>query len=92
VLLKPEEKDAILSVIKRNEALENAERKRVGKLVDRVEKIKERAADCGPKHCRLCGDSFGILGPSKLICDDCKKAVCSKCSIEIHSTGSHLRR
>lgn len=51
--LEPAEKDAILEVVRRNEQLEVAERQRVGKLVERVEKIKQRAAECGPKHCRL---------------------------------------
>lgn len=39
-------------MVRRNEQLEIAERQRVGKLVERVEKIKERAAEYGPKHCR----------------------------------------
>lgn len=38
-----------------------------------------------PFHFRLCGQSFGLLGPSKFICDDCRKPVCSKCSIELNS-------
>lgn len=50
--LDPAERDAILDVIRRNEQLEVAERQRVGKLVERVEKIKERAAECGPRNCR----------------------------------------
>lgn len=44
---------AILEVIQRNEQLEIAERQRVGRLVERVEKIKQRAAECGPRYCRL---------------------------------------
>lgn len=51
--LQPEEKMAILEVIQRNEQLESAERQRVGRLVERVEKIKQRAAECGPRFCRL---------------------------------------
>lgn len=51
--LQPEEKMAILEVIQRNEQLETAERQRVGRLVERVEKIKQRAAECGPRYCRL---------------------------------------
>lgn len=93
--LCPEEQAAIISVIRRNEALEMAERQRVGKLVDKVEKIKLQAAEFGPKtsklSCRICGQSFGILGPSKLICDDCQKPVCSKCSIEINSKSPKAR-
>lgn len=50
--LQPEEKMAILEVIQRNEQLETAERQRVGRLVERVEKIKQRAAECGPRFCR----------------------------------------
>lgn len=41
-----------MSVIKRNEQLEMAERQRVGKLVERVERIKQRASYYGPKNCR----------------------------------------
>lgn len=52
-ILQPEEKMAILEVIQRNEQLESAERQRVGRLVERVEKIKQRAAECGPRFCRL---------------------------------------
>jgi hypothetical protein len=48
----PEEQEQIINVIKRNEALEVAERQRVGKLVERVEKIKQRTIDYGPKKCR----------------------------------------
>lgn len=44
---------AILEVIQRNEQLEIAERQRVGRLVEKVEKIKQRAAECGPRYCRL---------------------------------------
>lgn len=36
--------------------------------------------------CRLCGQSFGLLGPCKLICDQCKKPMCSKCAIEVRPT------
>lgn len=50
--LDADEKNAIIEVIRRNEQLESAERQRVGKLVERVEKIKQRAAECGPRFCR----------------------------------------
>lgn len=51
-VLDSAEKEAIIAVIQRNEQLEIAERQRVGRLVERVEKIKQRAAECGPKNCR----------------------------------------
>lgn len=50
--LNSAERDVILGVIQRNELLENAERQRIGKIIERVEKIKQRAADCGPRNCR----------------------------------------
>lgn len=50
--LNSAERDAILGVIQRNELLECAERQRIGKIIDRVDKIKQRAADCGPRNCR----------------------------------------
>lgn len=50
--LDSSERDAIIEVIQRNELLENAERQRVGRIIERVEKIKERAAERGPKNCR----------------------------------------
>lgn len=50
--LNSAERDAIIEVIQRNELLESAERQRIGKIIERVEKIKERAADCGPRNCR----------------------------------------
>ena len=82
--LRQEEQEAIIAVIKRNEMLETAERQRVGKLVDRVEKVKQRVGDYGLNQCRLCGDKFGLFS-TKMICDDCLKPVCTKCSIELPS-------
>ncbi|KAI8116645.1 Double C2-like domain-containing protein beta [Lucilia cuprina] len=81
--LRPDEQAAIISVIKRNEELEIAERQRVGRLVERVEKIKSRAVERGPNCCRLCGDTFGILRAQRIICEDCRKSVCPKCSLDI---------
>lgn len=69
--LDPAERDAILEVIRRNEQLEVAERQRVGKLVERVEKIKERAAECGPRNCRCvsatCNAIICLVPPNLLL-------------------------
>lgn len=72
-----------MAVIKRSEAVDVAERQRVGRLVDKLERIKERIVDCGPNQCRLCGHIFRFLRSPKVICEDCHKAVCSKCSIDL---------
>ncbi|TDG40861.1 hypothetical protein AWZ03_012724 [Drosophila navojoa] len=82
--LRPEEQEAIISVIRRNEEIEIAERQRVGRLVERVEKIKLHAVERGPNCCRLCGDAFGLLRPQRILCEDCRKAVCTKCSVDIN--------
>ncbi|XP_034663223.1 rabphilin-3A isoform X2 [Drosophila subobscura] len=82
--LRPEEQEAIISVIRRNEEIEIAERQRVGRLVERVEKIKQHAVERGPNCCRLCGDTFGLLRPHRIICEDCRQSVCTKCSVDIN--------
>lgn len=71
-------------MIRRNEEIEVAERQRVGRLVERVEKIKQHAVERGPNCCRLCGDAFGLLRPQRIICEDCRQAVCTKCSVDIN--------
>lgn len=55
----------------------------MGRLVERVEQIKSRAVERGPNCCRLCGDTFGILRAQRIICEDCRKSVCPKCSLDI---------
>lgn len=77
--LSSDEQAVILSVIRRNEEIENAERQRIGRLVMRLEKIKQNAIDRGPNCCRLCGNSFGLLKYYRIICLDCRKPMCSKC-------------
>lgn len=72
-----------MSVIKRNDAIEMAERQRVGRLVDKLERIRERIVDSGPNQCRLCGHVFRFLRSPKVICEDCQKPVCSKCCIDL---------
>lgn len=52
VPLNASERERIIEVIQRNEIVEDAERQRVGRIIERVERIKQRAADCGPKFCR----------------------------------------
>lgn len=83
--LRPEEKAAILSVVQRNEELEMAERQRVGRLVERLEKIRLHASiDRGPNNCRLCGDAFGLWRYHRVICEDCQKTVCPKCCLDVN--------
>lgn len=86
--LSSEEQDVIVRVIKRNEAVEVAERLRVGRLVDKLERTKERivstsTVDCPANQCRLCGQIFRFLRSIRVICADCKQMCCSKCSVDM---------
>ncbi|XP_014678089.1 PREDICTED: rab effector Noc2-like [Priapulus caudatus] len=57
------------------------------RLVDKLENMKRNAMGNGESQCILCGDEFGILGASPTHCDDCRKAVCTKCGVD--TTNSH---
>jgi hypothetical protein len=41
--------------------------------VERLENMKRAAMGNGTSQCILCGDSFGVLGATSLICHDCRK-------------------
>ncbi|KAJ7996843.1 hypothetical protein DPEC_G00222730 [Dallia pectoralis] len=81
-ILEQQEVDIILSVIQRAEQLEQVEQLRIGRLVDRLEKMKRSAVGNGLSQCLLCGDVLGLLGTSSVYCQDCSKKVCAKCGIE----------
>ncbi|XP_059146253.1 double C2-like domain-containing protein beta isoform X4 [Physella acuta] len=44
--------------------------------------MKKNAIGNGTSQCILCGDEFKLLGASPTYCDDCAKAVCSKCGMD----------
>ncbi|XP_065324465.1 rabphilin-3A-like isoform X1 [Gordionus sp. m RMFG-2023] len=79
--LTDSEQEAIMEVIHRAEMLESLEKERVGKLVDKLENMKHNAIGNGVNQCILCGEEFGLLSPARY-CEDCKKAVCSKCVVD----------
>ncbi|XP_035206982.1 double C2-like domain-containing protein beta isoform X2 [Stegodyphus dumicola] len=80
--LNDAEQEAIMNVIKRAENLEKVEQERVGRLVERLDNMKKNAMGNGSTQCVLCADEFGILAASPLLCNDCKKAVCTKCGVD----------
>lgn len=80
--LNDTEQDVIVKVIKRADMLEQLEQQRVGRLVERVENMKRNAMGNGTTQCVLCANEFGLLSGSPLLCNDCRKAVCSKCSVD----------
>ncbi|CAF1483114.1 unnamed protein product [Adineta ricciae] len=80
--LRDEELERIKKVLDRAQRIELLEQERVGKLIDRLENMKKHATGNGSTQCVLCADGFGMLGASSVLCVDCHKAVCNKCSIE----------
>ncbi|XP_055943958.1 rabphilin-3A-like [Argiope bruennichi] len=80
--LNDTEQEIIMSVIRRAETLDKVEQERIGRLVERLENMKKNAMGNGASQCVLCADEFGILGASPLVCNDCKKAVCTKCGVD----------
>ncbi|KAK8785919.1 hypothetical protein V5799_007727 [Amblyomma americanum] len=82
--LNDSEQELIVGVIRRADMLEQLEQRRVGRLVDRLENMKRNALGNGTSQCVLCANEFGLLSGSPLTCYDCRKAVCSKCSVDTY--------
>ncbi|CAM4535669.1 unnamed protein product [Leuciscus chuanchicus] len=87
--IKKTELDLIMSVIHRAEQLELIEQHRIGGLVERLENMRRSAVGNGLSRCLLCGEQFGLLGSSSVLCLDCCMKVCTKCGIE--TPGSQKR-
>ncbi|XP_041349378.1 double C2-like domain-containing protein beta isoform X1 [Gigantopelta aegis] len=82
-----EEQEHIMRVISRAEYLEQVEQERIGHLVDKLENMKKHCIGNGSTQCILCGDEFRLLGASPTFCDDCRKAVCSKCGVDTYGSN-----
>uniref|UniRef100_A0A8C2C6X5 Double C2-like domains, beta n=1 Tax=Cyprinus carpio TaxID=7962 RepID=A0A8C2C6X5_CYPCA len=78
-----------MSVIHRAEQLEIIEQHRIGRLVERLENMRRSAVGNGLSQCLLCGEVFGLLSSSSVLCLDCCMKVCTKCGIE--TAGSQKR-
>uniref|UniRef100_A0A8C1PPV0 RabBD domain-containing protein n=1 Tax=Cyprinus carpio TaxID=7962 RepID=A0A8C1PPV0_CYPCA len=69
--LEKRELDLIMSVIHRAEQLEIIEQHRIGRLVERLENMRRSAVGNGLSQCLLCGEVFGLLSSSSVLCLDC---------------------
>ncbi|XP_059403214.1 double C2-like domain-containing protein beta isoform X1 [Carassius carassius] len=87
--LEKRELDLIMSVIHRAEQLEIIEQHRIGRLVERLENMRRSAVGNGLSQCLLCGEVFGLLSSSSVLCLGCCMKVCTKCGIE--TAGSQKR-
>ncbi|XP_075390500.1 rabphilin-3A isoform X2 [Tenrec ecaudatus] len=87
--LTDEEKEIINKVIARAEKMEEMEQERIGRLVDRLETMRKNVAGDGVNRCILCGEQLGMLGSACVVCEDCKKNVCTKCGVETSHNRPH---
>ncbi|XP_019362759.1 PREDICTED: rabphilin-3A isoform X2 [Gavialis gangeticus] len=87
--LTDEEKEIINRVIARAEKMEEMEQERIGRLMNRLEDMRRSVAGDGVSRCILCGEQLGLLGSACVVCEDCKKNVCTKCGIETTNTRPH---
>ncbi|KAK3521846.1 hypothetical protein QTP70_018579 [Hemibagrus guttatus] len=83
--LTDEEKEIINSVLARAELIEAMEQERIGRLVNRLDTIKRTACGDGHSQCLLCGQQLGVMGINTVMCDECKKHICTKCGIRSNS-------
>ncbi|XP_059750080.1 rabphilin-3A isoform X3 [Balaenoptera ricei] len=59
------------------------------RLVDRLENMRKNVAGDGVNCCILCGEELGMLGSACVVCEDCKKNVCTKCGVETSNSRPH---
>ncbi|XP_066545543.1 rabphilin-3A [Amia ocellicauda] len=83
--LTDEEKEIINRVIARAEKMEALEQERIGRLVNRLDDMRKTACGDGVSRCVLCGEQLGMLAAASVVCEDCKKHVCTKCGVESNS-------
>ncbi|KAM9858976.1 rabphilin-3A-like [Aulostomus maculatus] len=83
--LTDEEKEIINSVIARAEKMEAMEQERIGRLINRLDDMKKTVCGDGVSRCVLCGEQLGTPGVSSVVCEDCKKNMCTKCGTQCGS-------
>ncbi|KAK6102300.1 C2 domain family protein [Brugia pahangi] len=79
------EKKHITDVLARAEERRLREQQRIGRMIDRLEKLKARATGNGITQCYLCSTDFGLLGPRSYaaMCLQCRRYVCQKnCGVD----------
>nr|XP_033812858.1 rabphilin-3A isoform X2 [Geotrypetes seraphini] len=87
--LTDEEKEIINRVIARAEKMEEMEQERIGRLLDRLEDMRKNVTGDGVNRCMFCGEQLGRLGLTCVVCEDCKKNVCTKCGTQAPNSRPH---
>ncbi|XP_047238442.1 rabphilin-3A-like isoform X3 [Girardinichthys multiradiatus] len=83
--LTDEEKEIINNVIARAEKMEAMEEERIGRLINRLDDMKKTVCGDGVSRCLLCGEQLGSPGVCSVVCEDCKKNMCTKCGTQCGS-------
>ncbi|XP_050174560.1 rabphilin-3A isoform X3 [Myiozetetes cayanensis] len=87
--LTDEEKEIINRVIARAEKMEEMEQERIGRLMTRLEDMRRSVLGDGVNRCILCGEQLGPRGSACVVCEDCKKNVCTKCGVQTTNNRPH---
>ncbi|KAK2494191.1 hypothetical protein MC885_009877 [Smutsia gigantea] len=51
--------------------------------------MRKNVAGDGVNRCILCGEQLGMLASACVVCEDCKKNVCTKCGVETSNNRPH---
>nr|CAD2201097.1 unnamed protein product [Meloidogyne enterolobii] len=79
------EQEKIRKVLARAEQGRMNEQIRIGKMVERLDRLRSRAVGNGVTQCLLCQTEFGLLAAKSYaaMCSDCRKYVCQRnCGVE----------
>nr|XP_009939344.1 PREDICTED: rabphilin-3A [Opisthocomus hoazin] len=60
-----------------------------GRLMTRLEDMRRSVLGDGVNRCILCGEQLGPRGSACVVCEDCKKNVCTKCGVETTNSRPH---
>ncbi|KAM7089756.1 rabphilin-3A isoform 4-T5 [Ciconia maguari] len=55
----------------------------------RLEDMRRSVLGDGVNRCILCGEQLGPRGSACVVCEDCKKNVCTKCGVETTNSRPH---
>ncbi|KAL9981944.1 hypothetical protein ACROYT_G010711 [Oculina patagonica] len=75
------EQEIIRNVLERADRIRQVEEERIGRMVEKLENMRNNAIGDGKETCLLCSSKFGLKVVSKR-CDICEKCVCQKCGLD----------
>ncbi|XP_060061227.1 synaptotagmin-like protein 3 isoform X6 [Erinaceus europaeus] len=87
------EREAVLQVLYRDQAVQNVEEERVRKLKARLQQLRWKGAKsagqgCPEQRCARCQRGLGRLLNRGAVCRGCSHRVCSDCRVFLRRTGA----